>query len=41
VELGDFVPSTGNFEVDHMINKTETGRIKSTHAERKLFPKEL
>jgi hypothetical protein len=41
VELGDFVPSTSNFEVDHVINKTGTGRLKSSLAERKLFPKEL
>jgi len=41
VELGKLVPSPENFEVDHMMNKAGTGRVKSSPVERKLFPKEL
>jgi hypothetical protein len=41
VELGDFVPSPENFEVDHMMHRTGRGRVKASTVERKLFPEEL
>jgi hypothetical protein len=41
VELDKFVPSPESFEVDHMMNKTGAGRVKSSPVERKLFPREL
>ena len=41
MELGDFVPSPENFEVDHMVYKTGRGRLKASPVETKLFFKEL
>jgi hypothetical protein len=38
MELGDFVPSTENFEVDHMMYKTGRGRGKASPVERKTIP---
>jgi len=41
VELGDFVPSPENYEVEHMMYKTGRGRVKASPVEKKLFPEEL